>query len=438
MFFKEVINVTRERRKKRAAKKAAELPIVSDSERKEAVYMEERRVGHLYVSKRFPYHSRTPDSMYNGEPARLVYEVFDTLGSTIADCVYHTTVWPVRSQRKGRIQVKLVVAHKGDHVREVHIQEVVNNRKDKYVNNILSLEGDDALALCRLFQSLQGIPMSDDVDFMRLDIDSARELVAASAKLPGISLDPEAVRVLVESDALATDVVAVAGRKKVVEHFERLLSDREYFETEKARLGKNGDEAVWQHLFESNPWILGVGLGQHLLTSWNDSKLEQVVSGSSIASKGKRVDALMRTSGAVRSMVFVEIKKPETSLLSGKAAGYRPGVWQMSNELSGGVSQVQATVAAAMKEVGERLESKQNGYDMPGDWTYLFQPRAFLVIGSLEQLRGESGGHHLDKIRSFELYRRNLTSPEVVTFDELLERAKWIVGASEKDTVVTE
>ena len=32
-----------------------------------------------------------------------------------------------------------------------------------------------------------------------------------------------------------------------------------------------------------------------------------------------------------------------------------------------------------------------------------------------------------DKITCFELYRRNLTSPEIVTFDELLERARYIV-----------
>jgi hypothetical protein len=32
-----------------------------------------------------------------------------------------------------------------------------------------------------------------------------------------------------------------------------------------------------------------------------------------------------------------------------------------------------------------------------------------------------SGGHHRDRIRSFELYRRQLQDPEIVTFDELLD-----------------
>ena len=45
-----------------------------------------------------------------------------------------------------------------------------------------------------------------------------------------------------------------------------------------------------------------------------------------------------------------------------------------------------------------------------------------MVIGNLAQLRGND-----DKIACFELYRRNIRSPEIVTFDELFYRAKCIV-----------
>ena len=36
-------------------------------------------------------------------------------------------------------------------------------------------------------------------------------------------------------------------------------------------------------------------------------------------------------------------------------------------------------------------------------------------------------GVHRPKYESFELYRRNLYEPEVITFDELLARAEWHV-----------
>jgi hypothetical protein len=62
-----------------------------------------------------------------------------------------------------------------------------------------------------------------------------------------------------------------------------------------------------------------------------------------------------------------------------------------------------------------------------GEHTYLVRPRSFLIVGSLAQLRSERGVH-VAKLRSFELYRRNLYEPEVVTFDELLARAEWHVA----------
>jgi hypothetical protein len=48
-------------------------------------------------------------------------------------------------------------------------------------------------------------------------------------------------------------------------------------------------------------------------------------------------------------------------------------------------------------------------------------------VGDLNQLKGDSGGVNVDKHRSFELNRRNLYEPEIITFDELLARAEWHV-----------
>ena len=61
------------------------------------------------------------------------------------------------------------------------------------------------------------------------------------------------------------------------------------------------------------------------------------------------------------------------------------------------------------------------------DMTFLTRPRSFLVIGRLDELIGDGGGPNLSKVRSFELFRRSLAEPEIVTFDELLARAEWTV-----------
>ena len=57
---------------------------------------------------------------------------------------------------------------------------------------------------------------------------------------------------------------------------------------------------------------------------------------------------------------------------------------------------------------------------------YNYQAKSFLVIGSLNEFVGEHGINE-DKLRSFELLRKNTTSPEIITFDELYERARFIV-----------
>jgi hypothetical protein len=234
-------------------------------------------------------------------------------------------------------------------------------------------------------------------------------------------LEPSLITTLIENDVKARDVVAIAHRRAVVERFRRLLEDQQFFSEAAAEF--SGQEAVWQRLLEQNPWILGVSLTGQLLTSWSDEKLEQVVAGFSIAGPGKRTDALMHTSGRIRALVFAEIKHHDTHLLGDE---YRPGVWAPSRELAGGVAQVQRTIQLAARQIGERLsETDASGADT-GEFTYLVRPRSFLILGNLAGLRGDRGVHQA-KYESFELYRRNLYEPEIITFDELLARAEWHV-----------
>ncbi len=243
-------------------------------------------------------------------------------------------------------------------------------------------------------------------------------------------LAPEAFRQAIRSDASADDVVALAHRKAVALRFRALLEDDEFFE--EARLGVGGrPEAVWQRLLEENPWILGVGLAGQLLTSWDDSRLEQVVSGFSVAGPGKRTDALLRTTGRIRSLAFAEIKHHKTALLAGSE--YRSGCWPPSAELVGGVTQLQQTVDRAVETISKRLPDTDAEGAETGEATWLIRPRSFLILGQLEELRGEVGVH-ADRYQSFELYRRNLYEPEIITFDELLARAEWHVELAELES----
>lgn len=241
-------------------------------------------------------------------------------------------------------------------------------------------------------------------------------------------LDPLLFARLIEDDVAARDVLAIAHRRDVVERFRRLLEDPDFF-AGAAEPFDGKKEKVWQELLEENPWILGVSLAGQLLTSWNEEKLEQVVAGFSIAGPGKRSDAVMHTNGRIRAMVFAEIKHHETHLLGDE---YRTGCWGPSEELSGGVVQIQQSVHLATRQMHGRLsETDESGADT-GEHTYLVRPRSFLILGNLEELRGSRGVHRA-KYESFELFRRNLYEPEAITFDELLARAEWHVEVLDEE-----
>jgi len=122
------------------------------------------------------------------------------------------------------------------------------------------------------------------------------------------------------------------------------------------------------------------------------------------------------TEGYSRFTVLVEIKKPDTDLLDSK---YRKRVAHISKELTGGVSQLQVA-ASTWENQDSRSDENRDRFDKES--TYTVQPKGILVIGHLKQLVDDR-----DKLKTFQLFRRNIANPEIITFDELYQRARHIV-----------
>lgn len=228
---------------------------------------------------------------------------------------------------------------------------------------------------------------------------------------------------IAQNENLKRDLVALGYRRKQLERFKCLLFDRDFFETEKSREDKT-PEAVWQSFFETNKWIFGYGLSYLFLSGLDGRKLEQVTSGYDISGSGKRTDALMKTQALISSLCFVEIKRHDTILLADNQ--YRPKTWPPSKELSGGVAQLQITVQTALENLGQAIHPSDSSGDPTGEHLFNIEPRSFLVVGSLSQFSTEHGINE-PKYRSFELYRRNVKRPKIITFDELFYRAQYIV-----------
>lgn len=240
--------------------------------------------------------------------------------------------------------------------------------------------------------------------------------------------NPETLAELARSNLTKADIVAVGFRKKQLDIFLRLLSDSDYFEDIKSRFPNNvTKEGVWQRFFETNRWIFGYGLSYLFLTGLDEKKLEQVVRGFDLTQSGKRVDALMKTRGVLSNLCFVEIKTHETPLLSQRQ--HRPSCWAPSRELVEAVNQIQVTVASATQTLSDKISTTNNDGTPTGEQTFNIVPKSFLVIGNLSEFIGEHGVNE-EKYRCFEVFRRSITHPEIITYDELHERARFIVAQS--------
>lgn len=103
---------------------------------------------------------------------------------------------------------------------------------------------------------------------------------------------------------------------------------------------------------------------------------------------------------------------------------YRNGAWGVSSELAGAVSQVQINCSTWEIE-GSRTDANRDAMTTEG--IYTAKPRGIVVIGNLSELDSR------EKRNSFEQFRNNLSNPEVITYDELYERARYIVEGDALD-----
>lgn len=200
------------------------------------------------------------------------------------------------------------------------------------------------------------------------------------------------------------DINVLLGRKKSLEIFKNELNSGTW------------DEPKWQSFFEDNSWIFGYGLHYQYLKILQK---EAHVSNVDLDGKNEVIsDFLM---GSTKFTVIVELKRPDTPLFGSKID--RSESWKLSNELNSALSQILAQKAEW------QIKSEQENHDTDGNpiKQKTFDPKTILIIGNSSQYLGETKENRI-KAKTFELYRRNSRNIEILTYDELYERADFIVN----------
>ncbi|MGA9494995.1 MAG: Shedu immune nuclease family protein [Terriglobales bacterium] len=223
------------------------------------------------------------------------------------------------------------------------------------------------------------------------DTESLVSIIRQLASAPGVSLSHE-------------DVNQLLRRKEKLSEFEDGL--------EKHR----DEEAWWQKFFEQNKWIFGYGLNYQIL---RQEQSQPYYGGAGVDGRGGRKgDYLHSTQGDINFTVLVEIKTPNTRLLQG-GKPMRSGAWSLSKALTDSISQVEADIDKWASS-GSRETDNQDSLERRGVFTV--QPKGIVVLGSLTEVKDIR-----DKRETFQRFRQSIHGIDVITFDELRERAKFIV-----------
>lgn len=165
----------------------------------------------------------------------------------------------------------------------------------------------------------------------------------------------------------------------------------------------NQSEEFWQKLFKENAWILAQIFSQPMFIF----KDKAYVGGKSFDNQGGKLIDFIYKNNLTENAALIEIKTPATRLLSNQ---YRDNVYSVSSDLSGSINQILSYKEDLQINIDNlNRESKQK--------LHPFDPKCILIIGSFEMEKLNAVQR-----KSFEIFRNNLKSLEILTFDELFRK----------------
>lgn len=170
-------------------------------------------------------------------------------------------------------------------------------------------------------------------------------------------------------------------------------------------------ESFWQKEFESNPHILSVAI-PNMLQIISD---QTYMGGKRIDNKGSSIADFVYKKG-IDNVSIIEIKTPSTKIV--EEVKYRDNVYVPSQELTSSIVQVKEKKDSLMKNYNAIWrESHEEGINFKA-----FDPKCYLIIGNTSDLKAK-------QIKSFNLFRNELRTVEIITYDELLSKMEILYKA---------
>jgi hypothetical protein len=173
----------------------------------------------------------------------------------------------------------------------------------------------------------------------------------------------------------------------------------------------NDSEKFWQKAIEERAFVLSQIFAYPVVFFG----AKAYVGGKQISGKGGKEADFLLAIESTDAIILIEIKTPQTRLL-GRA--YREGVFPLSQDLSGAISQVlryRQSLTRKFDSITAELAERPT----------LGEPRCIVIAGNSQELVGQS------MRENFELARERIHGVTIITYDELFRRLEQLVGLLE-------
>ena len=248
-----------------------------------------------------------------------------------------------------------------------------------------------------------------------LDNDASNQIKTALLRDGGEEL---IAQLLTDGAVTGKDLVNLGYRREQVGNFREMLSCPKALRdwAQDHNVTSAADEAIWQAFFERNKWIFGLGLDYRFNSLL---QREANVGEPDLSGRGSpKSDFLLSDS---RFTVLVELKTPDAPIFANRSN--RAGTWSLHHQLTESVSQVLVQKAELIGSMTNNTKFLKSGVPVTEETA---DPKTYLIYGTWPESAQGSERDAVARRRTFELYRRNLRNIEILTFDELLERAQFL------------
>ncbi|MDS1003314.1 DUF4263 domain-containing protein [Clostridium sporogenes] len=169
---------------------------------------------------------------------------------------------------------------------------------------------------------------------------------------------------------------------------------------------ENNDESFWQSTFKKYSWVIAQCFSMPLMLFQDQA----YVGGTSIDNRNGSITDYAYKNNLTGSLALVEIKNPKANITGRK---YR-NTYTISSELTGSINQLLNYKSNLQKEFYKFQAQTSNQLKS-------LNSKCLLIIGKLDVL---------DNIQkeSFELFRNELKSVDIVTFDELFLKVETMIN----------